>query len=323
SPQHQGSRSIQRPLETSRHLREKVSYADAVQSVLDSAEVVCATLVGCGARDFEGRSFDLILLDEASQSTEPRSLIPISRLSPSGRLALVGDHQQLPPVCVSREAESAGLGLSLFSRLLQLPPLRPAALRVQYRMHPLIRQWPSEAFYRGTLVDGESVVGRPLLPGFPWPAAGPIAFIEEPSPGRSWQNPGECALALAVVNRLLERVPAESIAVISPYRGQVGLLNLELPARGLRALTVDGYQGNEAPLVVFSCVRSNAESTIGFLGDKRRLNVALTRAQMGLIVIGNPATLRHSDHWWSWLRFVEKHGLKIGADQLSSARKRA
>ncbi|CAK0876544.1 unnamed protein product, partial [Prorocentrum cordatum] len=138
---------------------EQVSYADAVQSVLDSAEVVCATLVGCGARDFEGRSFDLILLDEASQSTEPRSLIPISRLSPSGRLALVGDHQQLPPVCVSREAESAGLGLSLFSRLLQLPPLRPAALRVQYRMHPLIRQWPSEAFYRGTLVDGESVVG--------------------------------------------------------------------------------------------------------------------------------------------------------------------
>lgn len=143
-----------------RRLTEKLKSAAALQrqecaDILDAAEVVCATVTGCGAAAFDGKTFDVVLMDEASQATEPQALVALGRLSDDGRLVLIGDEKQLPPVCASEEAKSGGLGESVFERLLRRPSLAPAMLLVQYRMHPLLRQWPSDAFYGG---DRKSVV---------------------------------------------------------------------------------------------------------------------------------------------------------------------
>lgn len=294
-----------------------------LDDILDGAEVVCSTLIGCGSKALAGRRFDLVVVDEASQATEPRALMAVSKISRDGRIVFVGDHQQLPPVCLSQRSQDLGLGLSLFDRLLRLPALSPVMLTVQYRMHPLLSAWPSATFYGGRLLDGVPAEQRQPLPGFDWPSAGGVAFIdcmepEESSPDGSKLNRGECALVCAIVARLSQHLPPQGIGVISPYRGQVELLN-EALENGVSAATVDGFQGQERPVIVISCVRSNSEGSVGFLADHRRLNVALTRAQHGLIVVGNSATLRRDRNWRSWLQFVKEHELTVDARDVQPA----
>merc|ERR1712032_2620 len=205
---------------------------------------------------------------------------------------------------------SMGLGTSLFQGLLSHETLAPAMLKVQFRMHPLISEWPSQRFYGGQLLDGVSAEDRLPMPGLAWPDAGGMAFIpsseaEGRTPdGSSKLNHGECNAVCLLLDHLLQYVPAEDIGVLTPYRGQVGLLKRALRGK-VEVRTVDGYQGREKALIVMSCVRSNPEGRVGFLSDYRRLNVALTRAQRGLIVIGNRATLEHDPHWQDWLAFVD------------------
>lgn len=310
-------------LEAELRLRNKLREATfssrrAVGDLYDAAEVVCSTITGCGSQAFADRTFELILMDEASQATEPRALIAISRLAKEGRLVLVGDQQQLPPVCLSRRAKTLGLGFSLFDRLLRYPSMLPALLNLQYRMHPLLSRWPSETFYGGRLLDGITGLQRPPVPGFNWPAAGCLAFVEAAGPeevspdGCSRVNREESALICSIVSQLVRYMPPQDMGVISPYRAQVRLLAGELSGTGgLEVRTVDGYQGREKALIIISCVRSNPEGKLGFLADPRRLNVALTRAKRGLIVVGNSATLRCDKHWRSWLQFVQGHNLTV------------
>eukprot|EP00445_Apocalathium_hangoei_P001129 CAMPEP_0203855348 /NCGR_PEP_ID=MMETSP0359-20131031/9590_1 /ASSEMBLY_ACC=CAM_ASM_000338 /TAXON_ID=268821 /ORGANISM="Scrippsiella Hangoei, Strain SHTV-5" /LENGTH=933 /DNA_ID=CAMNT_0050771895 /DNA_START=50 /DNA_END=2848 /DNA_ORIENTATION=- len=293
---------------------------DIIAEIVDGAEVVCSTLAGCSDEAVAGRHFPLVLVDEATQATEPRVLIAANRLSYFGRLVLVGDQQQLPPVCMSQMARDMGLGMSLFERLLRHGnSLTPGLLKVQFRMHPLISRWPSDRFYDGQLKDGVTAAKRPPMPGFDWPAAGPVAFVPCTTPeqgtrdGSSKQNEGECDIVLSLLDRLLRDVKPEDIGVISPYRGQVSMLKKALRGTGVEVRTVDGYQGREKPLIIFSCVRSNPAGKVGFLSDYRRLNVALTRAQRGVIVIGNDETLRRDKHWSSWLDFVEENELRCEA----------
>ena len=294
-------------------------------SVLDEAEVICATTIGCGHRLLESRKFPIVLMDEATQATEPSALVPI--VKGCRQLVLVGDHQQLPPTVLSRRAEQGGLNRSLFDRLIACG-LRSNMLTTQYRMHPILREFPSARFYENRLEDGCTADQRPPPAGFLWPDWDrPMAFVpvegveETDEEGKSRSNRDEAAKVLSVVNDLLAMGDLEpnDIGVISPYNGQVRELTRLFdmaggrepgqPYAGLEIKSVDGYQGREKEVIVFSTVRANDRGEVGFLADYRRLNVAITRAKRGLILLGHPTTLRHDGTWRSYLDWVEEHQL--------------
>lgn len=196
-------------------------------------------------------------------------------------------------------------------------------------MHPAIREWPSERFYDGKLEDGVSANDRTAPVGFMWPNwDAPVAFIpvdgtESSSPdGASKQNMDEAALAIRVVDMLLSGgdISPNQIGVVTPYSGQVRLLNDLFESaggreeheryHGLEIKTVDGYQGREKEVIVLSSVRANEKGEMGFLTDRRRLNVAITRARRGLILLGHPRTLRNDSNWESWCDWASESGLE-------------
>ncbi|HJM67764.1 MAG TPA: AAA domain-containing protein [Candidatus Thalassarchaeaceae archaeon] len=294
--------------------------------ILEHAQVICATCVGAGDFLLDSRRFPLVLLDEATQATEPASLIPLTK--GARHVVLVGDHHQLPPTVISRRAEEEGLARSLFERLVALGA-PSTMLTTQYRMHPVIREWPSERFYGGELEDGVSAEERAAPAGFVWPDwDAPVAFIpvegaEDTSPdGASKQNMDEAGLAVRVVDMLLSGgdITPHDIGVVTPYSGQVRLLNDLFESaggreqheryHGLEIKTVDGYQGREKDVIVLSAVRANEAGELGFLTDRRRLNVAITRARRGLIVLGHPRTLRNDSSWASWCDWASERGLE-------------
>jgi len=314
---HRDSRSL---LQQIRRIEREV-----IDDVLSKAEVVCATTVGCGHNIIADRRFPIVLIDEATQATEPSSIVPISK--GSRQLILVGDQQQLPPTVISKRAEDGGLNHSLFQRMLACG-LETEMLTTQYRMHPSIREFPSARFYENRLLDGCSRDERPCPAGFLWPNWDkPIAFVpvlgveETEEEGKSRRNRDEAALVYSIVSNLVEPgdIHPSEIGVISPYNGQVRLLQelfdehllREQGGRfeGLEIKSVDGYQGREKEVIVFSCVRANEQGEVGFLSDFRRLNVAITRAKRGLILLGHPHTLRHDHNWKSYLEWMEESEL--------------
>jgi ATP-dependent RNA/DNA helicase IGHMBP2 len=294
--------------------------AQAVEQVLSSATVLCATTTGLDSEILGQRSFDLAVIDEAGQSTEPGCWIPLLRCR---RVVLAGDHCQLPPTVRSREAEEQGFGLSLLERLVDLyGGAVTRRLKVQYRMHEAIMTFSSREFYDGELEAHASVRGHLLrdLPGVRAEALTetPVQFLdtagagldEELEPGgESRLNPGEARLVGRKVQALLDAgLPAGDIAVITPYAAQVRFLRELLAVPGLEIDSVDGFQGREKEAVVISLVRSNPEGEIGFLADVRRTNVALTRARRKLLVVGDSATLAAHPFYQDLLTYFEEIG---------------
>jgi hypothetical protein len=294
--------------------------ARAVERVLDGASVLCATTTALDSEILGQRTFDLGVIDEAGQSTEPGCWIPLLRCR---RLVLAGDHCQLPPTVLSQEAAREGFGVSLLERLVALyGGAVTRRLGVQYRMHEAIMAFPSEHFYEGGLVADASVRGH-LLHDLPGVAASgltatPVQFLdtagagyeEEVEPdGASRLNVPEAALVCRKVLALLQAgVAPGDVAVIAPYAAQVRLLRERLPVPGLEIDSVDGFQGREKEAVVLSLVRSNREGEVGFLADVRRMNVALTRARRKLLVVGDSATLASHPFYQALFEYFERIG---------------
>ena len=293
--------------------------------ILDKADVICATCIGSGHIVLDGRRFPRVLIDEATQATEPATLVPIVR--GCRQLVLVGDHKQLPPTVISTRAEEMGLKKSLFERLIELG-VNSTMLLEQYRMHPCIAEFPSRQSYDGLLKNGVTSENRIAPTGIIWPDFdNPVAFLPVEggeivsADGHSKANPTEAGWVLRIVDSLLagEDISPDDIGVITPYNGQVRAIHdlmessggLENNGKwnGIEVRSVDGYQGREKEVIVFSAVRSNPEGNVGFLNDSRRLNVALTRAKRGLIVIGDPKTLRNQRDWDFWLTWAEEKNL--------------
>jgi predicted DNA helicase len=293
----------------------------AVERVLDEARIVCSTLTGLDSQVLGQRRFDVAVIDEACQATEPAAWVPLLRVQ---RLVLAGDHCQLPPTILSNEAAEQGLAISLQERLVGLlGPSVARLLTVQYRMHESIMGFSNAEFYGGQLVADESVAGHRLCD-----LAGvraeplterPVRFID--TAGASYEeeleedtssrrNMQEADLAAKKVRQLLSAgVGAHEIGVIAPYRAQVRALRERLrDVTGLELDSVDGFQGREKEAIVVSLVRSNPKGEIGFLEDVRRTNVALTRARRGLIVIGDSATLSHHPFYQRMLSHFEALG---------------
>lgn len=293
--------------------------SQAVRHILDRAEVVCATTT-LDDELLGSRSFDWVVIDEACQSTEPGSWVPIVRAQ---RLVLAGDHCQLPPTILSEQAAREGFARSLLQRLVEAHGSTiTRRLDVQYRMHEQIMRFSSREFYDDGLVAHESVRAHRLsdLPHVrpDEPMDEPVEFIdtagtdwfEELEPdGESKFNPNEGQLVLRKVDQLLAAgMEASEIAVIAPYAAQVRWLRQRAPHPELEVDTVDGFQGREKEAVVISLVRSNREGEIGFLGDRRRMNVAITRARRKLILIGDSSTLGGHPFFSDLLEYIESIG---------------
>ncbi|QDU88247.1 ATP-dependent RecD-like DNA helicase [Pirellulimonas nuda] len=290
-----------------------------VQQVLSSADVVCTTLT-LDEELLGDRRFDLVVIDEACQATEPALWQAMLR---GDRLVLAGDHCQLPPTILSLDAAREGFRVSPMERLIEslgAPVFQ--RLRVQYRMHESIMRFSSDQFYDGDLVADLSVKSHRLadLPGVKradqdppvlefWDTAG-AGWEEELEPdGESKRNPREAGWVVGQVEQFMAAgVEPSQIAVIAPYAAQVRLLRSRLPIEGLEIDTVDGFQGREKEAVILTFVRSNAEGEIGFLGEVRRTNVALTRARRAVRAIGDSATLGRHPFYSQLLDYFQEAG---------------
>ncbi|KAG8460173.1 hypothetical protein KFE25_014318, partial [Diacronema lutheri] len=302
-------------------------------AVLNACQIVCTTLSCAGYAMFSQlqRGFDTVLIDEAAQSVEIASLIPLR--TGCQRLILVGDPQQLPATVFSSHAVAAGYERSLFERL-QGAGHRTHLLRTQYRMHPDISRFPARHFYSGRLIDASTVVTERARPYHAYRLFAPYSFVDvadgeaELTSGASWANTSEARLVVLIVRHLLAEHAhiagpgCEHIGVVSPYNGQVkrirALLRDELGAEAVARLdvhSVDGFQGREKEVILLSCVRAGRGGGrgIGFLKDARRLNVALTRAKSLLIVLGSARTLAVDTTWRALIEDARARGCLLKA----------
>ncbi|XP_063694944.1 regulator of nonsense transcripts 1-like isoform X1 [Bolinopsis microptera] len=292
--------------------RYRTLRKQAERELLQNADVICCTCVGAGDPRLSKLRFRTILIDESTQATEPECMVPI--VLGAKQVILVGDHCQLGPVVMCKKAARAGLAQSLFERLIILG-IRPIRLQVQYRMHPSLSQFPSDIFYDGTLQNGVTNAERgPSNIDFPWPIPDKPMFFwvttgqeEISSSGTSYLNRTEAANVEKIVTRLMKcGVKPDQIGVITPYEGQRAYVVQYMQYHGsmhanlyqeLEVASVDAFQGREKDFIILSCVRANEHQGIGFLNDPRRLNVALTRAKHGVIIIGNPKVLAKQALW--------------------------
>ena len=297
------------------------------------ARVIASTLVGAANRLLDGQKFGTLFIDEAAQALEAACWIPMRRVS---RVVLAGDHCQLPPTVKSIAALKAGLGKTLMERIVEMHPEAVTLLKIQYRMNDDIMRFSSNYFYGGQVESAPEVRFRSILDmDIPMTWIDTSAFADSVSNdnvsdgsavgafkeefvGESFGriNKAEAELTLLALQNYFEKIGKQrllderiDVGIISPYRAQVQYLRRLLmkreyfkPFRRLISVnTVDGFQGQERDIIVISLVRSNDEGQIGFLRDLRRMNVAITRARMKLIILGNAPTMtRHPFYRQLW-----------------------
>lgn len=302
------------------------------------ARVIASTLVGSANRLLHGMRFTSLFIDEAAQALEAACWIPMRRVS---RVILAGDHCQLPPTIKSLAAMHGGLDKTLMQRIAENHPEVVTLLRVQYRMNEQIMRFSSDWFYGGKVESAPTVRHRGILD-----YDNPIVWIDSkdtlPSPadentepetvssryheefiGESFGriNKPEAELTLATLQELFDKIGRVRIleeridvGIISPYRAQVQYLRQLIrrreyykPYRSLISVnTVDGFQGQERDIIIISLVRSNEQGQIGFLRDLRRMNVAITRARMKLIIIGDVETLTKHKFYKRLHEYIEE-----------------
>ena len=300
----------------------------AEREILGNADVICCTCVGAGDPRLARLRFRTVLMDESTQAAEPECMIPL--VMGCKQVVLVGDHQQLGPVVMNKKAAKAGLNQSLFERLVFVG-CAPIRLNVQYRMHPCLSEFPSNMFYEGSLQNGVTMQQRLRRDvDFPWPVIDcPMMFwanlgTEEISAsGTSYLNRTEASNVEKIITRFFKAgVQPADIGIITPYEGQRSFIVSSMQQSGtftkdnykeIEVASVDAFQGREKDFIVLSCVRSNDHQGIGFLSDPRRLNVALTRAKYGLVILGNPKVLSKNPLWhYLLVHFKERNCLVEG-----------
>lgn len=288
------------------------------------ARVIASTLVGSANRILEGQKFGTLFIDEAAQALEAACWIPMRRAT---RVILAGDHCQLPPTIKSLAALKAGLGKTLMERIVENKPEVVTLLKVQYRMNEQIMQFSSNYFYHGEVETAPQIKYRGILD-----YEDPMMWIDtseievgpdEPSFKEQFigenfgrVNKGEAELTLRTLEEYFQKIGKTRIldenidvGIISPYRAQVQYLKKLIRKREffkpyrkfISVNTVDGFQGQERDIILISMVRANDDGQIGFLNDLRRMNVAITRARMKLIILGNAQTMsKHPFYHQLW-----------------------
>jgi len=325
--------------------RQKESNWKIENAILKKAEVVFATCCGAASGVLEKINFSHIIIDEAAQATELSTLVPLFG-NGIKQACLIGDHRQLPPTVICRDAELEGLNVSLFDRLVKRG-VEVTMLETQYRMHPTLAEFANREYYGNRLKNGITEEDRPLPEGFNWPAPekGPVAMVcirgQEQPEGTSYVNISEQVAIQNVVLKMLEAgdVQEKDIGIITPYAAQARAIRRLLKASRpnhrkiqedyaaterveeerieVEVSSVDGFQGREKDLIIVSTVRANPMGAVGFLCDPRRLNVTITRAKRGMIVFGDGVTLQGDEQGWgAWIAWARMNNFVIGGDSL-------
>lgn len=305
--------------------------------LFDEARVVACTLVGSANKLLVRHKFSTLFIDEAAQALEPACWIATRRAS---RVILAGDHQQLPPTIKCYEAMKQGLGKTLMERIVENQPEAVTLLKVQYRMNDTIMKFSSDWFYHGEVESDESVKHRSVLDWehpIQWIDGNEmlqqvneelqeeeklnIDFTEQfigENHGRI--NKAEAELVLSTLKNYIDKIGGErflserlDVGIISPYKVQTQYLRQQIRKREefrpfrqvISVNTVDGFQGQERDIILISLVRSNENGQIGFLSDLRRMNVAMTRARMKLMIFGDKETLLHHAFYRKLIQYVE------------------
>jgi ATP-dependent RNA/DNA helicase IGHMBP2 len=286
-----------------------MKYVDQLQDnivevVLNNTQVVLATLLGANHYSIANYKYNTLFIDEAGQAMEPACWVPIAKAK---RVIMAGDHCQLPPTLKAVNKSGQGLSRTQFEACIAQQPDAVLMLDTQYRSHEAIMAYSSKVFYGDNLKAHSSVATQTLSeyhePFIFLDTAG--ASYNELADGTSVSNPDEAALLLRHLQQNLESLKSlnkhknVSIAIISPYKSQIDCLKELLAANSffkdyasqISINTIDSFQGQERNIVYISLTRSNSEGNIGFLADIRRMNVAITRAQHQLVVVGDSATL--------------------------------
>lgn len=300
-----------------------------VNDLLQTSEIIACTLVGASHPTLRGKRYKTVFIDEAAQALEPACWIPILRAE---RVVLAGDHHQLPPTVKSFEAGKAGLSKTLFEKCIQHHPQTAVMLQTQYRMHEDIMRFSATYFYENKLLADVSVATALLEPGmlpFDFIDTAGCGFTEAQDPETlSRYNEEEAQFLIRQVEKLILHVGVDqwnfSIGIITPYSAQVErLIKLAEQSEELSTLasritinTVDAFQGQERDVIAISLVRSNEKSEVGFLGDIRRVNVAMTRAKKKLIMLGDSATLGSHPFYLELLTYVQEKGFYKSAYEL-------
>lgn len=311
---------VSKTFDDARKLEERIA-----REIIREADVVLTTNSSAGLDVVDYGSYDVAIIDEATQATIPSVLIPINRAK---RFVLAGDHKQLPPTILSGRAKE--LSKTLFEGLIERYPQKSEMLTVQYRMNERLMEFPSREFYGGKVKADESVRGITLSdlgiesPEFDYSwdkilePGNVLVFIDtskredrferQRRGSESRENPLEATLVNETVKRLIGMgVKPEWIGVITPYDDQRDLISSLLPEE-VEVKTVDGYQGREKEVIVLSFVRSNERGELGFLRDLRRLNVSLTRAKRKLIAVGDSSTLSTHPTYRRFIEFAREKG---------------
>ena len=322
-------------------LREKASSLEwrIRQQLFEETRAVTCTLAGSASQLLDGLHFHTLFIDEAAQALEAACWIAIRR---ADRIVLAGDHQQLPPTVKCPAAARGGLSRTMMEQIVSHCPETVTLLDVQYRMNETLMTFPSRWFYGGRVKSAPEVRHRGIL-DFDVPAtwidtdylddAGQEEFVGE---GYGRVNKAEAELTLQVLRDYIRRIGPDRMmderidfGIISPYRAQVQFLRRLLrhdeelrPFRQMMTVnTVDGFQGQERDVVLISLVRANDKGQIGFLGDLRRMNVAMTRARMKLIILGHAPTLcRHTFYkaLFDYIRSLSEHEKFSGIRQTTT-----
>ncbi|HEY9613297.1 AAA domain-containing protein, partial [Allocoleopsis sp.] len=299
--------------------------------LIKRSQVVAGTCIGI-PRDIQDIEFDLCIVDEASKATATEVLVPIAR---SHRWILVGDPKQLPPFRDEASRNSDFLDKyeltqddireTLFDRLLRiLPDGCRKMLTIQHRMVAPIGDLVSECFYESQLKSARTDVDKNLSRVLPkpvtWLTTTKLPNFREQSANSSFNNACEVKVIVQLLkqlNQMAEEAQKKySVAVLTGYAAQLKLLNRNLAsllnnwqALTVECNTVDAFQGREADIAVYSVTRSNKEGKVGFLRDAERLNVALSRGKVGLVIVGDHYFCRTSrdNPLHQVLDYVERH----------------
>ncbi|KAJ2440651.1 DEAD-box type RNA helicase, partial [Coemansia sp. RSA 2424] len=293
--------------------------------ILQRTDILCCTLSGSGHELLTslGCSFDTVIIDEAAQSVELSCLIPLKY--GCERCILVGDPNQLPPTVLSQTAAQFMYNQSMFVRIQKNSPSLVSLLSIQYRMHPEISVFPSRLFYESRLKDGPDMDKKQAAPWHSNARYPPFTFFnirsgrEQTDSSHSVFNMAEVDAAAQLVFSLCKDYPRlhwkQKIGIITPYKKQLRCLTTKFkqlfgPAitDAIEFNTVDGFQGQEKEVIIFSCVRAGG-SGVGFLSDERRMNVGLTRARKSLFVLGNADMLVSNPLWKQMIGDAKTRGL--------------
>ncbi|KAI0379125.1 SEN1 N terminal-domain-containing protein [Hypomontagnella monticulosa] len=308
------------------------------QEILDSAQVLCATLSGSGHEMFKNLQveFETVIIDEAAQCVELSALIPLKY--GCSKCILVGDPKQLPPTVLSQSAARYGYDQSLFVRMQRNHPNDVHLLDTQYRMHPEISLFPSKEFYERRLVDGDDMRKLRHQPWHQSALLGPYRFFdvkgiqEKGRKGQSLVNLEELKVAMQLFERLTADHPKidfkGKIGIITPYKAQLYELRDQFSRRygekikeHIEFNTTDAFQGRECEIIIFSCVRASPTGGIGFMTDIRRMNVGLTRAKSSLYILGDSRALVQGEFWNKLIEDARARDRYTAGDVLSLLRK--